>query len=93
MNKKDREQLRASIARDQGQGQGEHSPTKELLKQYAPLEGIVNRQMPDISLQPERTVPVENSMAPHATVAPKSPMATSKSPTCGQVLSPTPKTT
>ena len=41
MNKRDREQLRASIARDLVQGQGEHSPTKELLKQYAPLEGVV----------------------------------------------------
>ena len=41
MNKRDTEQLRASIAKDLVQGQGEHSPTKELLKQYAPLEGII----------------------------------------------------
>jgi len=70
MNKKDREQLRASIARDLVQGQGEHSPTKELLKQYALLEGIVNRQAAEISPQPGRSAPVENSMALHATVAP-----------------------
>jgi hypothetical protein len=71
MNKKDREQLRASIARDLVQGQGEHSPTRELLKQYAPLEGIINRPAPDVSPQPGRAVPVENSLAPHATVAQK----------------------
>ena len=41
MNKRDREQLRTSIAKDLVQGQGEHSPTKELLRQYAPLEGVV----------------------------------------------------
>jgi len=71
MNKRDREQLRASIAKDLVQGQGEHSPTKELLKQYAPLEGIINRPAPDVSPQRGSAAPVENSMAPHATVAPK----------------------
>ena len=69
MNKRDREQLRASIAKDLVQGQGEHSPTKELLKQYAPLEGIVTTPAPDISRRPGSAQPVENSLAPHATVA------------------------
>src|SRR5216117_3520597 len=45
MNKRDREQLRASIAKDLVQGQGEHSPTKELLRQYTPLEASSPRQM------------------------------------------------
>ena len=71
MNKRDREQLRASIAKDLGQGQGKHSPTKELLKQYAPLEGIVTTPAPDISRRPGSAQPVENSLAPHATVAQK----------------------
>src|SRR5205814_8517023 len=71
MNKIDREQLRASIAKDLVQGQGEHSPTKELLKQYAPLEGIITTPAPDISRRPGSAHPVENSLAPHATVAQK----------------------
>src|SRR5437667_9533072 len=71
MNKRDREQLRASIAKDLGQGQGEHSPTKELLKQYAPLEGIVTTPAPDISRRPGSAQPVENSLAPQAPVAQK----------------------
>src|SRR5438034_3496086 len=71
MNKRDREQLRASIAKDLVQGQGEHSPTKELLKQYAPLEGIITTPAPDVSPRPGRAAPVENSLAPHATVAQK----------------------
>src|SRR5436309_924034 len=71
MNKRDREQLRASIAKDLVQGQGEHSPTKELLKQYAPLEGIVTTPAPDIWRRPGSAQPVENSLAPHATVAQK----------------------
>src|SRR6266487_5586882 len=71
MKKRDRDQLRASIARDLVQGQGEHSPTKELLKHYAPLEGIVTTPAPDISRRPGSARPVENSLAPHATVAQK----------------------
>src|SRR5437867_9931622 len=70
MNKRDRQQLRASIAKDLVQGQGEHSPTKQLLKQYAPLEGIITTPAPDISPRSGRATPVENSLAPHATVAP-----------------------
>src|SRR5437867_8971238 len=69
MNKRDRQQLRASIAKDLVQGQGEHSPTKQLLKQYAPLEGIITTPAPDISPRSGRATPVENSLAPHATVA------------------------
>jgi hypothetical protein len=68
MNKKNREQLRASIARDLSQGQGEHSPTRELLKQYAPLEGVIAAPASDSALQ-LRPVTVEKTMAPHATVA------------------------
>src|SRR5947199_2925231 len=71
MNKRDREQFRASIAKDLGQGQGKHSPTKELLKQYAPLEGIIATPAADVSRRPARAHPVENSLAPHATVAQK----------------------
>src|SRR5205809_2589473 len=74
MNKRDREQLRAAIAKELVQGQGEHSPTKELLKQYAPLEGIVTTPAPDISRRPGSAQPVENSLAPHATVAPPATM-------------------
>jgi hypothetical protein len=70
MNKKTREQLRACIARDLIQGQGQHYPTKELLKQYVPLEGIVTTPASEVSSQPG-PVPVENTMAPHATVAPR----------------------
>src|SRR5947207_12711328 len=69
MNKRDREQLRASIAKDLVQGQGEHSPTRDLLRQYAPLEGIITRPAPTVSPLPADTCPVENTLAPHATVA------------------------
>ena len=69
MKKRDREQLRASIAKDLVQGQGEHSPTKELLRQYTPLAGVVTT--PNLPPQPGRAQPVENSMAPRATVAQK----------------------
>src|SRR6266540_474348 len=62
MNKRDSEQLRASIAKDLVQGQGEHSPTKELLKQYAPLEGILTTPTPDVSPRPGRATPVEMSL-------------------------------
>ena len=70
MNKKTREQLRACIAKDLIQGQGQHYPTKKLLKQYVPLEGIVTTPASDVSSRPG-PVPVENTMAPHATVAPR----------------------
>ncbi len=83
MNKRDREQLRASIAKDLVQGQGEHSPTRELLKQYAPLEGIVTPPVSESPLRSRRAQPVENTVArsdgpawhgatvvPDATVAP-----------------------
>src|SRR5439155_1982973 len=50
MKKRDREQLRASIARDLVQGQGERSPTRELLRQYAPLAGVVTT--PNLPPQP-----------------------------------------
>ena len=66
MNKRDRDQLRASIAKDLVQGQGPPSPTRELLKHYSPLEGIVTGPETDDSL---RAAPVENTLAPDATVA------------------------
>jgi hypothetical protein len=69
MNKRDREQLRASLAKDLIQGQGDHSATKELLRQYAPLEGIVTTSPPKIATRPGPGLPVEKSLAPHATVA------------------------
>ncbi len=69
MNKREREQLRASIARDLVQGQGERSPTKELLKQYAPLEGVVTTPGNGKDARQGPAAPVEKSLAPHATVA------------------------
>ncbi len=68
MNKKDREQLRASITKDLVQGQGDQSPTKELLRQYAPLEGIITTPAPS-SPRAGLPSPVENSVACHAVVA------------------------
>ncbi len=65
MNKRDMQQLKASIARDLVQGQGDNSATRDLLKQYVPLTGIVSKPDPDI--RPE--MPVENCLAPRATVA------------------------
>jgi len=67
MNKRDRDQLRASIAKDLVQGQGPPSATRELLKHYSPLEGIVNGPEADDSL---RAAPVGNTLAPDATLAP-----------------------
>jgi hypothetical protein len=68
MNKRDRQQLKESIARDLEQGQGEHSPTKELLKQYVPLEGVVTLPEPKSRYRPGLAL-VEKSLAPAATVA------------------------
>jgi hypothetical protein len=56
------QQLKASIANDLVRGQGDNSATRDLLKQYVPLDGIVSKPEPDIP-------PVENCMAPRATVA------------------------
>jgi hypothetical protein len=67
MNKKDRQQLRSSLAKDLVQGQGDHSPTRELLRQYTPLEGIVsaNEELP----QADCMNTADSALAPHATVA------------------------
>ncbi len=73
MNKRNREQLKASIARDLVEGQGEHSATRDLLKQYAPLEGIVTPSASKNGARPERHHLVEKSTAPHATVARNQP--------------------
>ncbi len=59
MNKRDREQLRASIAKDLLEGQGEPSPTRELLRQYAPLEGTVGDPSTDEEHRSRRALPVE----------------------------------
>ncbi len=69
MNKKDREQLRESIARDLIEGQGGNSPTRELLRQYAPLEGIITPAESEESSPSRLPEPVENTIAPPATVA------------------------
>ncbi len=69
MNKRDREQLKASIAKDLIEGQGEPSPTRELLRQYAPLEGIVTGPARDETLYSGGAPPVEKTLAPRATVA------------------------
>jgi hypothetical protein len=71
MNKRDRQQLIASIARDLVQGQGEHTPTRELLKQYAPLEGIITTPAGGTSQRPKPSPPVEKILAYNATVAPE----------------------
>jgi hypothetical protein len=70
MNKRNREQLRAPIGNDLVQGQGDHSATRALLRQYAPLEGIISKSAPYILPEAGCAEPVENSLAPHATVAP-----------------------
>jgi hypothetical protein len=59
------QQLKASIAKDLIQGQGDNSATRDLLKQYVPLNGIVSKPDPDI----RHEMPVENCLAPRATVA------------------------
>jgi hypothetical protein len=65
MNKRDMQQLKASIAKDLVQGQSDNSATRDLLKQYVPLNGIVSKPEPEI----RHEMPVENCMAPRATVA------------------------
>ena len=69
MNKRDRQQLKASIARDLIQGQGEHTATRELLKQYAPLEGVITSPAGGKSPRSSPTPPVGKTLAHNATVA------------------------
>jgi hypothetical protein len=71
MNKRDRQQLKASIAKDLIQGQGEHTATRELLKQYAPLEGVITTPAGGTSQRPRPAPPVEKNLAHNATVAPE----------------------
>jgi len=71
MNKRDRQQLKASIARDLIQGQGEHTATRELLKQYAPLEGVITPPAGGMSSRPRPAQSVEKTPAHNATVAPE----------------------
>jgi len=66
MNKRNREQLRASVASDLAKGKRNSSATVELLKQYAPLEGVLTRR---VDIQTQGPSPVEKSLAPRATVA------------------------
>src|SRR5690349_23834255 len=78
MNKKDREQLRVSILSDLIQGKQAHSPTKDLLKQYTPLEGILTPAVEE-GFPPGATTNapanpfqrVEKSLAPSTTLAQK----------------------
>ena len=65
MNKRDMQQLKASIAKELIQGQNDNSATRDLLKQYVPLNGIVSKPEPKI----RQEMPVENCLAPRATVA------------------------
>ena len=65
MNKRDTQQLKASIVKDLIQGQSDNSATRGLLKQYVPLNGIVSKLEPDI----RHEMPVENCLSPRATVA------------------------
>ena len=51
MNKRDMQQLKASIAKDLVQGQSDNSATRDLLKQYVPLNGIVSKPEPEIQLK------------------------------------------
>src|SRR5438094_3735485 len=76
MKQKTQEQLRASILSDLVQGKQAHSPTRDLLKQYAPLKGILTPVLqqeahPEVtSHSPTHAIgPVEKSMALGATVA------------------------
>ncbi len=69
MNKRDRQQLKASIARDLIQGQGEHIATRELLKQYAPLEGVITTPAAGTPPPPRPAPPVEKTLAHNAAVA------------------------
>ncbi len=71
MNKRDKQQLKASIAKDLIQGQGEHTATRELLKQYAPLEGVITTPAAGTPPRPRPAPPVEKSLAHNATVAPE----------------------
>ncbi len=71
MNKRDRQQLKASIAKDLIQGQGEHTATRELLKQYAPLEGVITTPSNGTSPRRSPSTPVEKTLAQDATVAPE----------------------
>jgi len=63
--------LKASIARDLIQGQGEHTATRELLKQYAPLEGVITTATGGTSPRSRPAPPVEKTLAQNATVAPE----------------------
>jgi hypothetical protein len=66
MNKRNREQLRACVAKDLIQGKRSSSATTDLLKQYAPLDGLLTPQVADHT---PSSVSVEKSLAPHATVS------------------------
>ena len=71
MNQRNREQLRTAIVDNLNQGKQTHSPTRDLLKQYRPLKGILASAIENAHTQSasDLTKPVEKSMAPDATVA------------------------
>jgi hypothetical protein len=54
--------MKASIAKDLIQGQSDNSATRDLLKQYVTLNGIVSKPEPDI----QNEMPVYNCPALHA---------------------------
>jgi hypothetical protein len=75
MNQRNREQLRAAIVDNLNQGKQTHSPTRDLLKQYRPLKGILTPALENAHRETvtsnawNLTKPVEKSMASDATVA------------------------
>jgi hypothetical protein len=71
MNKRDMQQLKASIAKDLVQGQNDNSATRDLLKRYVPLNGIVSKPEPEI----RNEMPVENCLAQRASLAPHDTVA------------------
>jgi hypothetical protein len=70
MNQRNKEQLRAVIVDNLNQGKQTHSPTRDLLKQYRPLKGILTPLQKDVRLEATNlSEPAEKSMATDATVA------------------------
>jgi hypothetical protein len=70
MNNENRNELKAVIPNDLIQVQSRHFPKIEFLRQDARLYGIVTKSAPHIQPEAACAAPVENSLAPHATVAP-----------------------
>ncbi|MBN1567404.1 MAG: hypothetical protein JXA73_06130 [Acidobacteria bacterium] len=69
MNTPKREQLGTAIAKDLFRGQDEHSAAGEIFGQCVPLNGKIHMPEHNSCLQDWCSMPVENCMAPRATVA------------------------